>query len=97
MSDNDGGQYFSKQTQKVNSLGSALRKAPQRKATPEDIERWAQESGMGKGKKADALGDEPYAWSDENRGSLDEQNASQSMDELDRAEKEDKGLRGSVY
>ncbi|EME46637.1 hypothetical protein DOTSEDRAFT_70598 [Dothistroma septosporum NZE10] len=97
MSEIDGGQYFSHQTQKETALSSALRKAPQRKATPEDIERWAQESGMGKGQKADALGDEPEAWSDENRGSLDGSNASQGMNDLDRAEKEDKGLRGSVY
>lgn len=97
MSDNDGNQYFAPQAQKGTSLGNALRKAPRRKATPEDIERWAQESGMGKGKKADALGDEPDAWSDENRGSLDEKSASQDMDDLDRAEKEDKGLMGSVY
>ncbi|GAB1737009.1 hypothetical protein NU219Hw_g372t1 [Hortaea werneckii] len=33
---------------------------PQRKPTlPEDIERWVRESGMGRGRHADALGDEP--------------------------------------
>ena len=37
------------------SLAKALRR-PQRKPTEEDIERWTQESGMGRGKQADALG-----------------------------------------
>ncbi|KAI7151634.1 phosphoglycerate mutase-like protein [Hortaea werneckii] len=36
------------------------RTVPQRKPTlPEDIERWVRESGMGRGRHADALGDEP--------------------------------------
>lgn len=43
------------------SLRTAMRRAPQRKATEEDFERWATESGMGSGKHADALGDEPVS------------------------------------
>ncbi|KAI7084988.1 phosphoglycerate mutase-like protein [Hortaea werneckii] len=39
---------------------SARTAVPQRKPTlPEDIERWVRESGMGRGRHADALGDEP--------------------------------------
>jgi len=41
------------------SIATAMRRKPVRKATPEDIERWVGESGMGRGKQADALGDEP--------------------------------------
>lgn len=41
------------------SMATAMRRVPQRKPTPEDIERWTNESGMGRGKQADALGDEP--------------------------------------
>ena len=65
------------------------RAPPQRKATPEDIARWAKESGMGDGKRADALGDEPTEWSDEGLSDIDAVVA--------KAEKEDRSLRGSVY
>lgn len=42
------------------ALAQALRRPlPQRKATPEDVERWVRESGMGRGRLADGLGDEP--------------------------------------
>lgn len=82
----DESEYFDSTPQaskaKTNTGGSmkaALRKAPQRKVTEEDFERWASESGMGSGKHADALGDEPVS------------------DDLEEAEKNDKGLRGSVY
>ncbi|KAK5175629.1 uncharacterized protein LTR77_000768 [Saxophila tyrrhenica] len=63
------------------SIATAMRRKPERKATPEDIERWTNESGMGRGKQADALGDEPEL----------------SSEEIEKAEKEDKSLRGSVY
>ncbi|RMX75883.1 hypothetical protein D0869_11222 [Hortaea werneckii] len=40
--------------------GGGTRQPPERKPTlPEDIERWVRESGMGRGRHADALGDEP--------------------------------------
>ncbi|KAI7463051.1 phosphoglycerate mutase-like protein [Hortaea werneckii] len=40
--------------------GRQARTVPKRKPTlPEDIERWVRESGMGRGRHADALGDEP--------------------------------------
>lgn len=45
------------------SIARAMRK-PQRKPTPEDVERWAAESGMGAGQRADALGDGPSAESE---------------------------------
>lgn len=56
MSDDD--EYFSSQRRKLGALAQTLQK-PQRKPTQEDIERWASESGMGRGVKADGLGDEP--------------------------------------
>lgn len=62
----DEGEYFSQAAKSTarrggtgGSMQAALRRAPQRKATEEDFERWASESGMGRGKQADALGDEP--------------------------------------
>ncbi|KAK3106722.1 hypothetical protein LTR53_018197, partial [Teratosphaeriaceae sp. CCFEE 6253] len=90
MSDDgeDAGGYFpdSNSQPKPKALETALRRAkPQRKATPDDIERWAQESGMGRGLRADALGDEP------------EEEEPGEEGEVGRAEVEDKSLRGSVY
>ncbi|CAK3733903.1 Hypothetical predicted protein [Lecanosticta acicola] len=99
MSEDEGVEYFAKQ--QTGSLAQAMRNAPQRKATPEDIERWAHESGMNAGKMADALGDEPEEWSD---GGQDGMGSKQKLDrgvtgleDIEEAEKEDKGLRGSVY
>lgn len=65
--------------------GAGLRKRrPSRKPTEEDLERWANESGMGLGVKADALGDEPEDGDDDDV-------------DLEAQEQEDKSLRGSVY
>ncbi|KAK0316511.1 hypothetical protein LTR01_000259 [Friedmanniomyces endolithicus] len=69
------------------AMAGALRKRPQRKATPDDIERWAQESGMGRGLRADPLGDEPE----------EDEEGVEGERELEEAEREDKSLRGSVY
>ncbi|QIW97653.1 hypothetical protein AMS68_003171 [Peltaster fructicola] len=55
--DHTGSDYFPKSTRAERPTGSQL--VPQRRPTVEDFERWASESGMGKGVKADALGDEP--------------------------------------
>ncbi|RMY44395.1 hypothetical protein D0863_16223 [Hortaea werneckii] len=59
--------------QKHDSSEGRTRTVPQRKPTlPEDIERWVRESGMGRGRHADALGDEPedvYARRDASDGS----------------------------
>jgi hypothetical protein len=70
----------------VHSSGSArlagVGKDPRRRPTEEDLERWANESGMGSGKRADALGDEPEDGEEE---------------ELEELEAKDKSLRGSVY
>lgn len=60
----DENEYFdptppARKANTAGSMKSALRRAPQRKATEEDLQRWATESGMGSGKHADALGDEP--------------------------------------
>lgn len=45
-------------TGRLSAMASAMRQAPSRRATYEDIERWSHESGMGKGTRADALGDD---------------------------------------
>ena len=87
----DGGDYFDPAAILANSSahssGSArmagARKVPRRRPTEEDLERWAHESGMGSGKRADALGDEPED------GEEDE--------DLEVLEAKDKSLRGSVY
>ena len=84
MSENEDADGYFADDKPGKAMVAAMRRArPQRKATPEDIERWAQESGMGRGLRADALGDEP----EDDEGD----------DEVERAEREDKGLRGSVY
>jgi hypothetical protein len=87
----DGGDYFDPASipakPSAHSSGSArmagARKAPRRRPTEEDLERWAHESGMGSGRRADALGDEPEDGEDD--------------EELEVLEAKDKSLRGSVY
>lgn len=98
MSEEEDPEYFP--SPKGRSLANAMRKAPERKATPEDIERWAQESGMGIGKKADALGDEPECedWSDERSDATGPKTAEPlEIEDIEQAEKKDKSLRESVY
>ncbi|KAK3626635.1 hypothetical protein LTR56_019701 [Elasticomyces elasticus] len=93
--DEDATSYFPNTdngVQQPKAMASAVRRQPQRKATPEDIERWAQESGMGKGLRADALGDEP-----EEDGGMGGEVAVGGQDAVEEAEREDKSLRGSVY
>lgn len=80
----DSGDYFDPNHTAPKSSSSAVRKPPRRKPTEEDLERWANESGMGSGKRADALGDEPEDGDDD-------------ANDLEAMEKQDKSLRGSVY
>lgn len=68
-------------------LAASLRQAPERKPTPEDIERWVGESGMGAGRHADALGDEPDPEAEE--GTVDK--------ELREQRRREEGVKGSVY
>lgn len=77
----DGGDYFDPTSTLSNNTAAARKKAPRRRPTEEDLERWAHESGMGSGKRADALGDEPE----------------DGEEELEDLEAKDKSLRGSVY
>lgn len=89
------------------AMKTALPRRPlQRQATPEDVERWVQESGMGRGKRADALGDEPYPspgeFEDEGmpqnmETKTNDHTSSDAVQEVEQAEKADKSLRGSVY
>ncbi|KAK4503685.1 hypothetical protein PRZ48_004600 [Zasmidium cellare] len=100
MSDEeDTSEYFPPEPQRGRAMAEAIRKAPQRKATPEDIERWAKESGMGNGRKADALGDEPNDSSDDGShgGKKEVKDSVVGIEDIEKAEKEDKSLRGSVY
>ncbi|KAK5126043.1 hypothetical protein LTR85_011398 [Meristemomyces frigidus] len=107
----DEGEYFNTHATndhlRPSSLASVMRSRPQRKPTPDDIERWASESGMGRGKYADALGDEP---TDDahgmDSGEFEDEDGAQGMErkvraevegEVERAEREDRSLRGSVY
>lgn len=102
MSDDEEGhsEYFPAEPQRGRAMAEAIRKAPQRKATPEDVERWARESGMGNGRKADALGDEPNDSSDDGhdvRSGKEVKNSAVGIEDIEKAEVEDKSLRGSVY
>ncbi|KAK4541972.1 hypothetical protein LTR36_007172 [Oleoguttula mirabilis] len=71
-------------------IADVLRR-PQRKPTSDDIERWASESGMGCGKLADALGDEPDG--DEDVDVVGDEGEVA----VEEAEEADRSLRGSVY
>lgn len=83
----------------ADQLDQALRqkKQPRRKPTEEDLERWASESGMGVGKRADALGDEPSDGSEVGEDVGQEVRRKELEGELEREEREDRSLRGSVY
>jgi hypothetical protein len=79
-------------------LGDALRRRdPQRQPTLEDIERWTQESGIGAGKQADALGDEPVPEDERPDQDGGEIFGERMLENVEEEEKEDKSLRGSVY
>ena len=75
----------------TRSIATAFRRAPERKPTPEDIERWTLESGMGRGRRADALGDEPEP---EPEGGGGAEGRAQVEEREDR---EERGVGGSVY
>jgi hypothetical protein len=83
--EHDGGDYFDSgaaiPSRPSQSSSSSSKKVPRRKPTEEDLERWANESGMGSGKRADALGDEP-------------EDVEEALEVL---EAQDRSLRGSVY
>jgi hypothetical protein len=88
--------YFA--TTRGRSLAVAISEHPTRRATPEDVERWASESGMNKGQMADVLGDEPNLEDSHEDGELARQQSSRVVQEnLEQAEAEDRSLRGSVY
>lgn len=104
MSDED--EYFSRNDKKDPSkaMAVAARKGnPDRKPTVEDLQRWVDESGMGRGKKADGLGDvdeDDEDGSDEAvEGEFDVAAPVESLRgvDLDEAERKDKSLRESVY
>lgn len=99
--DEDAG-YFSHG--KSRSLAIAMRKHPQPVTTPEDVQRWAAESGMGSGRRADALGDEPTSGDADSPNGMPSRLSTRSQiartdqyEDLDRAEREDRSIRGSVY
>ncbi|KJX96033.1 hypothetical protein TI39_contig844g00018 [Zymoseptoria brevis] len=96
MSDEESTEYFDAAGQ---GRLTSIKKSPKRKATTDDIERWARESGMRQHAMADALGDENtvYENQDDNATDADTQTVPETAEDLERAEKEDKGIRGSVY
>ena len=107
-SDDEGEQssYFPDANTGTRSMATAMRKHPSRKTTPEDIERWVNESGMGRGKQADALGDEPTREGEgqDADGELPDQDGVGGYEEamtesagVEDDEREDRSLRGSVY
>jgi len=71
------------------------RRKQERKPTPEDVERWASESGMGRGRMADGLGDVDEPDEVEEADEVREEGRGESA--LEEAERRDKSLRGSVY
>ncbi|PNS14952.1 Disintegrin and metalloproteinase domain-containing protein B [Sphaceloma murrayae] len=92
------------------SLHSARRRKPARQTTTEDVEGWMKESGMGRGTRADALGDpEEEESGDEDDGEEvveeeEEQEAEEDgkgvggkLKRVEEAERRDRSLRGSVY
>ncbi|SMY19162.1 unnamed protein product [Zymoseptoria tritici ST99CH_1A5] len=96
MSDEESTEYFDAAGQ---GRLSSIKKSPKRKATTDDIERWGRESGMRQHAMADALGDEStvYENQDDSATDADTQTVPETAQDLGRAEKEDKGIRGSVY
>ena len=96
MSESEMATYFD--PQKRPNLARVRPKPRDRKPTPEDIRRWATESGMGKGAKADALGDEPDDEDmDEENTPADGVSTPKTMEDIEKAEEEDKSIRGSVF
>jgi hypothetical protein len=99
MSDEEtSGEYFDASSQ---SRAIAPKKPPKRKPTTDDIERWTRESGMRQHAMADALGDEDTVYESQDESADDDAQNAQAMDvteaDLEKAEAEDKGIRGSVY
>ncbi|KAG9567292.1 phosphoglycerate mutase-like protein, partial [Aureobasidium melanogenum] len=105
--------YFANLRQHHRNLSDANPNNPsaasssKRKPTAQDIENWSQQSGMGTGARADALGDE-YNEHDENIDGDDEHDdhdehtvqmhePSELIEKLKKQEIEDKSIRGSVY
>ncbi|KAG9963594.1 phosphoglycerate mutase-like protein, partial [Aureobasidium melanogenum] len=105
--------YFANLRQHHRNLSDANPNNPsaasssKRKPTAQDIENWSQQSGMGTGARADALGDE-YNEHDENIDGDDEHDdhdehtvqmhePSELIEKLKKQEIEDRSIRGSVY
>ncbi|CAD0095209.1 unnamed protein product [Aureobasidium mustum] len=105
--------YFHRSEQHHRNLSDANPNNPsaasfsRRKRTVQDLERWSQQSGMGTGARADALGDE-YNEHDEHIDGDDEHDdhdentvqmhePSELIEKLKKQEIEDKSIRGSVY
>lgn len=105
MSDEE--EYFASHRRKSGALAQILHE-PQRKPTQEDIERWANESGMGRGVKADGLGDGPEPDAEEEgtdgdrSGEFEGDGGALGMTNkvghnMSKAEAEEESLRSSVY
>ncbi|KAH0378361.1 phosphoglycerate mutase-like protein, partial [Aureobasidium melanogenum] len=91
----------------ANPNNPSAASSSKRKPTAQDIENWSQQSGMGAGARADALGDE-YSEHDEHVDGDDEHDdqedhtvqmhePSELIERLKKQEIEDRSIRGSVY
>ncbi|TKX21320.1 hypothetical protein C1H76_6394 [Elsinoe australis] len=69
------------------------KRRPARQTTTEDVEGWMKESGMGRGTRADALGDPEEEDEDEDEG----EDVDERVKRVEEAEEKDKSLRESVY
>ncbi|GAM89781.1 hypothetical protein ANO11243_078200 [Dothideomycetidae sp. 11243] len=90
-------------------LRSAAPRLPRRRTTREDMEKWMAQSGMGRGVRADALGDAEEVDSDDDEESgaegstmddgrmLQVETQPATLAEVKNAEEQDRSLTGSVY
>ncbi|KAM0718464.1 hypothetical protein Q7P37_005534 [Cladosporium fusiforme] len=92
-SDNEFDYFDPASTLPAGQRKSSTKRPLRRRPTEEDLERWAHESGMGSGKRADALGDEP----DEGDEEEEEEEEEEEGLSLEEQERKDKSLKESVY
>ncbi|KAF4547629.1 Histidine phosphatase-like protein 7 [Elsinoe fawcettii] len=71
---------------------NAGKRRPTRQTTTEDVEGWMKESGMGMGRRADALGDP-----EEDESSDDDAGVDGGLKRVEEEQKREEGVRESVY
>ena len=78
------------------SAASLRKRLPKRQPTQDDISRWTQESGMGRGEQADTLGDGEED-SDGGGGPVDRMEERDERHIEEEVEREERSVGGSVY